>query len=188
MTEILVDAVQIFSEADSGNAFGVTGILDKYGNVFGIVLIVLSVIMFYFTVRLRKMNGFYLEMENHDPVIKETGFLPAEAKVGERRSSEIAGKSFSEMQLLFELDGDVYEKWTPDLGSEGSVKIEYNPKNPTEFYIVDKIEGEDAPNKDEDGNEVEELNEPKSKAFAVILVLAILFLGLGIGFLYDFYL
>ena len=189
MTEIELYALALLTADETGNAFGVTGVLDKYGNIFGFVILVFGLIFLYFSFKLKKMGGFYLESQNHDPIIKETGYLPGEAKVGERRKSEILGKTFSEMQLIFELDGETYEKWTPDLGSEGSVKIEYNPENPSEFYISDKLQEDDeAPSHDEDGKEVEELKEPPNKAFIAMLVFSIVLLALGAGFLYDFYL
>lgn len=185
MTEMYLYIAQL--AAAGKNAFGKTGMLDRFGNILGFVLVAFGVIFLLFSAKVKKMGGFYLEMENHDPVIKDLGYLPAEAKVGEHRSSEIAGKTFSEMQLLFELDGEVYEKWTPDLGSEGTVKIEYNPKNPNEFYILDKVDEESAPDTDEDGKEQEELKEPPNKVFIAMLVFGIALLGLGCGFLYDFY-
>lgn len=186
MTQIYTFAAAVLSQSQS--AFGKTGILDRFGNVFGIILAVFGIIMLVFSAKVKKMGSFYLEMENHDPVIKETGFKPAVAKVGERRSSEIAGKTFSEMQLLFEFEGETYEKWTPDLGLEGDVQIEYDPADPNEFYIVDKVETEDAPEVDENGEEVEELKDPPNKAFIAMLIFGLMLLALGCGFLYDFYL
>jgi hypothetical protein len=171
----------------ASNGFGITGLLDKYGNIFGIVLAIFGIIMICFSAKVKKMGSFYLEMENHDPVIKETGFLPGVAQVVDRRSSEIAGKVFSEMQLSLTCEGESFFRWTPDLGLDGEVQIEYNPQNPEEFYIVDKVESEDSPDVDEDGQEVEELEEPPNKAFYAMLVFGIVLLVLGGGFLYDFY-
>jgi hypothetical protein len=180
-----MNGIEILTAASNG--FGKTGVLDRFGNVVGIVLAVFGIIMIVFSFKVRKLGGFILEMENHDPIIKETGYTPASAKVGKRRSSEIAGKTFSEMQLLFELDGETYVKWTPDLGLDGEVQIEYNPKNPGEFYICEKIEAEESPDMDEDGTVVEDLKEPPNKVFYAMLVFGIILLGLGCGFLYDFY-
>jgi hypothetical protein len=173
--------------AETSNGIGKTGLLDKFGNVFGIVLAVFGVIMILFSAKVKKMGSFYLEMDNHDPIIKETGYLPGVAKVVDRRSSEIAGRTFSEMQLSLTCDGETYFRWTPDLGLDGDVQIEYNPDNPEEFYIVDKVDGDDSPDVDEDGEVVEDLKEPPNKAFYAMLVFGIVLLALGCGFLYDFY-
>ena len=91
------------------NAFGLSGILDKYGNILGIILLVFGAIMLCFAGKVKKMGSFYLEMENHDPVIKDNGYKLGKAVTGERRSTEIGGKTFSEVQLLFEHEGDTYE-------------------------------------------------------------------------------
>lgn len=184
MTEFDFISAQLLAAA---NGFGKTGLLDKHGNVFGFILVAFGIIMLLFSLKVRKMGSFYLEMENHDPVIKETGYLPGKAQIVDRRSSEIAGKTFSEVQLSFTCEGESFFKWTPDLGLEGDVQIEYNPDDPEEFYIVDKVDEEESPDIDEDGEEVEELKDPPNKAFIGMLVFAIVFLGLGCGFLYDFY-
>jgi hypothetical protein len=171
----------------TSNAFGMTGLLDRFGNIFGFVLAFFGIIMLAFSAKVKKMGSFYLEFENHDPIIKETGFLPGVAKVVDRRSSEIAGKVFSEMQLSLTCEGETYFRWTPDLGLDGEVQIEYNPDNPEEFYIVDKVDAEEAPDVDEDGEEVGDMKEPPNKAFYAMLVFGIVLLVLGCGFLYDFY-
>ena len=169
------------------NAFGLSGILDKYGNVFGIILVVFGVIMLCFSGKVKKMGSFYLEMENHDPVIKDNGYKLGKAVTGEKRSTEIGGKTFAEVQLLFEHEGETYELWTPDLGMEGEVNIEYDPKAPGRFYITDKVEGvEEVPDKDEDGKVIED-TKPANNVFYAMLVFGIVLLGLGCGFLYAFY-
>lgn len=173
---------------ETSNGFGITGVLDRFGNVFGIVLCAAGLLMVLMSLKVRKMGSFYLEMNNHDPIIKETGYLPAVAEITDRRSSEIAGKTFSEVELTLTLDGESYSKWTPDLGLEGEVRIEYDPKDPNEFYIMDKVEADEAPNVDEDGVEVEDLKEPPNKAFYAMLIFGLVLVGLGVGFLYDFYL
>lgn len=170
----------------ANNMFGLSGIMDKHGNILGFIFLVFGVIMLAFSGKVKKMGSFYLEMENHDPVIKDNGFELATANVGERRSTEIGGKTFSEVQLLFEHEGKTYELWTPDLGMEGFVNIEYNPAQPSEFYITDKVEGEDVPDKDEDGAEIESTKRVNN-AFYVMLVFGIVLLGMGCGILYDFY-
>jgi len=171
----------------SENAFGLSGVLDKYGNIFGFVLVAFGIIMLCFAGKVKKMGSFYLEMENHDPVIKDNGYKLGKAVTGERRSTEIGGKTFSEVQLLFEHEGDTYELWTPDLGMEGEVNIEYDPMAPGRFYITDKLDTvEEVPDKDEDGEEIEE-TKPTNNVFYAMLVFGIVLLGLGGGFLYDFY-
>ncbi len=172
---------------NASNAFGASGVLDKYGGVFGRVFVIFGVIMLLFSIKVKKMGSFYLEMENHDPVIKETGYLPAKARIGGRRESEIAGKTFPEVQLIFEHDGETYEKWTPDLGLDGEISIEYDPKDPSAFYITDEADVEQKPDTDEDGREQEELKDPPNKAFIAMLVFGIVLTALGCGFLYDFY-
>lgn len=183
MTEFYFSAARIMA----ANGFGKTGVLDKYGNILGFVLAFFGIVMIVFSLKVRKMGSFYLEMDNHDPVIKETGFLPGKAEVVDRRSSEIGGKTFSEVQLCLTCEGESFFRWTPDLGFEGEVGIEYNPDDPEEFYISDKVEAEDPPEKDEDGEEVEELKDPPNKAFIAMLVFGIVLLALACGFLYDFY-
>ncbi len=171
----------------ASNAFGASGVLDKHGNIFGAVFAVFGIIMILFSIKVKKMGSFYLEMENHDPVIKETGYLPAKARIADRRESEIAGKTFSEMELVFEYDGEVYEKWTPDLGLDGEINIEYDPNDPSSFYITEEADIEQSPDKDDNGDDAEELDDPPNKAFIAMLVFGIALLALGCGFLYDFY-
>ncbi len=188
MTGMTIEAVRYLAEAaENGNAFGVTGILDKHGNVIGIVLAVFGLIMLYFSFKARDLGGFVVEMMNHETVIKENNFEIATAKIGETRSVEIGDKTFKEVQLLFELDGETYEKWTPDLGFADWVNIEYNPDDPSNFYITDKVEGEQAADVDEDGEEVKDDSKPANIAFIAMLVFSLVLLGLGCGFLYDFY-
>ncbi len=188
MTGMTIEAVRYLAEAaENGNAFGVTGILDKHGNVIGIVLAVFGLIMLYFSFKARDLGGFVVEMMNHETVIKENNFEIATAKIGETRSVEIGDKTFKEVQLLFELDGETYEKWTPDLGFADWVNIEYNPDDPSDFYITDKVEGEQAADVDEDGEEVKDDSKPANIAFIAMLVFSLVLLGLGCGFLYDFY-
>lgn len=176
----------IYIQPFADNAFGLSGILDKHGNVLGIVLLVFGVIMLAFSAKVKKMGSFYLEMENHDPVIKDNGYELGTARVGERRSTRIGETEFKEMQLIFEHEGESYELWTPDLGMEGEVNIEYDPKAPQSFYITDKVEGADVPDRDEDGEEVEETKQTNN-AFYAMLVFGIVLLGLGCGILYDYY-
>lgn len=188
MTGMTIEAVRYLAEAaEGGNAFGVTGILDKYGNVIGIVLAVFGLIMLYFAYKARDLGGFVVEMLNHETVIKDNGFEIATAKIGESRSVEIGDKTFTEVQLLFEHEGETYEKWTPDLGLADWVNIEYNPADPSDFYITDKVEGEQAADVDEDGQEVKDDSKPTNIAFVAMLVFALVLLALGCGFLYDFY-
>ena len=123
----------------------------------------------------------------HETIIKENGFELGTAKIGDNRSVEIGDKTFTEVQLLFELDGETYEKWTPDLGFADWVNIEYNPDDPSDFYITDKVEGEQAADVDEDGKEVKDDSKPANTAFIAMLVFSVVLLGLGCGFLYDFY-
>lgn len=176
-----------FTILSDSNGFGISGILDKYGNVLGLVLVVFGAIMLCFSGKVKKMGSFYLEMQNHDPVIKENGYELGKAVTGEKRTTEIGGKSFSEVQLIFEHEGEKYELWTPDLGIEGEVNIEYDPMAPGRFYITDKVEtAEEKPDVDEDGKEIEE-TKPTNNAFYAMLVFGIVLLGLGCGFLYDFY-
>ena len=177
----------VYIQPLASNAFGLTGVLDKYGNVLGIVLLVFGVIMLGFSGKVKKMGSFYLELENHDPVIKDNGFELGKAKIGERRSTKIGESEFKEMQLIFEHEGESYELWTPDLGMEGEVNIEYDPEHPQSFYITDKVEGaEQKPDTDEDGEEIKETKQTNI-AFYVMLVFGIVLFGLGGGFLYDFY-
>lgn len=188
MTGMKFEAVRLLSDmAEEGNAFGVTGILDKYGNVIGIVLAVFGLIMLYFAVKVMKMGSFYLEMENHDPIIKDNGFEMSTATVAESRTIEIGGREFSEVRLTHTVDGETYEKWTPDLGFADWVNIEYDPMNPSDFYITDTVEGEQSADLDEDGREVKEESKPVNVAFGAMLILALALLGLGFGFIYDFY-
>ena len=171
----------------ASNAFGLSGILDKYGNILGIVLAVFGVIMLAFSGKAKQLGGFVLEMENHEPVIKDNGFELGKAKIGERRSTKIGDNTFGEMQLVFEHEGETYELWTPDLGMDGEVNIEYDPKNPAQFYITDKVAGaETVPDKDEDGEVIPD-TKPTNNVFYAMLVFGIVLLGLGGGILYDFY-
>lgn len=188
MTGMTIEAVQYLAEAsENGNAFGVTGILDRYGNVIGIVLAVIGLIMLYFSFKARSLGGFVLDMMEHETVIKENGFEVATAKVGETRSVQIGDKTFKEVQLLFEHEGETFEKWTPDLGLADWVNIEYNPDDPSDFYITDKVEGEQVADVDEDGEEVRDDSKPTNIAFVAMLVFSLALLGLGCGFIYDFY-
>ena len=188
MTGMYVDAVRYLSDmAEGGNAFGVTGILDRFGNVIGIVLAVFGVIMLCFSFKAKDLGGFVLDAMNHETIIKENGFELGTAKIGESRSVEIGGKTFTEVQLLLELDGETYEKWTPDLGFADWVNIEYNPDDPSDFYITDKVEGEQAADVDEDGEEVRDEGRQTNIAFVAMLVFALVLIGLGCGFLYDYY-
>ena len=188
MTGITIETVRYFAEAaESGNAFGVTGLLDKYGNVIGIVLAVFGLIMLYFSFKARSLGGFVVDMMQHETIIKENGFELATAKIGESRSLELGDKTFNEVQLLFELEGETYEKWTPDLGFADWVNIEYNPDDPSDFYITDKVEGEQTADVDEDGQEVKDESKPANMAFIAMLIFSIVLIGLGGGFLYDFY-
>lgn len=188
MTGIFFEAAGLTALSD--NAFGMTGILDKYGSVLGIVFAVFGFIMLSFSFKVKKMGSFYLEMDNKEPIIKETGFLPYQARIADHRIEEIGSMKLSEVLVEFELDGETYSKWTPDLGFEDTVNIEYDPNEPGEFYISDKLdapEEEQAPDITEDGEEVEELGEPANKAFYAMLFFGIALLGIGAAFLYDFY-
>lgn len=170
------------------NAFGKTGILDKYGNILGIVLCVFGLIMLAFSGKVKKMGSFYLEMTNKEPVIKETNYVPAEAEIVSRRTTKLATMTLKEMLVQFDVDGITYSNWTPDLGFEGNVAIEYDPVNPKDFYISDKVKSDenDTPDTDDNGEVLTET--PKTNnAFIAMLGFGIVLFGLGAAFLYDFY-
>lgn len=172
----------------TANGFGKTGVLDKYGNIFGIVLLAFGLIMLLFSIKVFKMGSFYLEMENHDPIIKDNGYEPGEAEIIDRRTSKVGEMEFTEMLVRFTHGEECFDKWTPDLGIDGTVKIEYDPAHPDQFYISDKVNESDAEPGDPNGDgDEEELKDPPNKAAIAMLVFGIALIALGCGFLYDFY-
>lgn len=166
-----MNELMLLAEDSEGSVFA--GALHGWQGVIGIVLAVTGLLIIYFGIKVVKGYKFLPEREHNIP--KEDNFVPAKAKVLQKKKTTMPAFNggeptvFVEWKIGYEIDGEKYTQMIPDDGyNKGDfLDIKYNPDDPAEYYLDNGTE-----NTQDSGEQTEEESGNNSMGW--------LFAGIGL--------
>ncbi|MBR1740073.1 MAG: hypothetical protein IJ737_07260 [Ruminococcus sp.] len=176
-----MNAFRMIMLADSALPFH--GVLNSWRGPVGIVLIVLGICAIYMGIKVR--NGYELMPPKTQNIPKEDTYVPAKAKVLQRKKTTMP--SFSgdgdtvivEWKIGYEVNGEKITQMIPDGDYEKGdmLDIKYDPDDPTRYYLDNGTETGGA---DEEEEEEEDISPDKNPLGTFVLVIGFVFILVGI--------
>lgn len=158
----MLDMLTILSADSEENALENTafsGFLHGAQAKVGVVLLIVGLLIIYFGIKVLRGYKFLPEHEQNIP--KDDNYVPAEAKVLQKKKTEMPDFNgsgtvqFVEWKIGYEVDGEKYTQIIPDDGYEKGqiLNIKYDPDAPQEYYLDNGTLTDDAEQDEQQENE-----------------------------------